>query len=310
MFIGALANEEKIVLEGCSPTIRFCYFHNPHTQRPMLSPFSDTSITEGAVKYIIAEGGRLALNCGRGQKWCRVLHWAIENENTRLVFMAIGHESVDINQRDWFNRTPLHLANFKCSPSLTKLLLNAGANVNAIDDHNAKPLHYAISRWKVELKKKNSQQLDDSMMNVLNLNLEAALTSGEEYFMEDVPLLHFAVEYRHLGVIETLLATRKGDVNVRDARGQTALFVAFRHKLLDMVDLLIVKYGADEGLKEETGQKYNYVAEKDYHYKCDLENLQRRVSQYTARGDIGTSSNYIRPWKNISRYSLNQFESP
>ncbi|KAH0603308.1 uncharacterized protein H6S33_007630 [Morchella sextelata] len=278
IFIGALVSDEKIVLEGCSPTIDFCYFHNSPTNRPnMLVPCSDTSVAEGAVKYIIGEGGRLALNCNRGGKWCRVLHWAIESENTRLVFMAIGHESVDINQRDWFNRTPLHLGNSKRSPALTKLLLNAGANVNAIDDHNAKPLHYAISRWKSELKKKNSRQLNDSM-KVLNQNLEAALTSKEEYFMEGVPLLHFAVEYRHLGVIETLLATRKGDVNVRDSRGRTALFVAFKHKLLDMVDLLIMKYGANEGLKEETGQKYNYVAEKDYHYQCDLENLRRRVS--------------------------------
>lgn len=278
IFVGALASDEKMVLEGCSPAVDFCYFENPPTNRPsMLVLCSGTSIAEGGLKYIIEEGGRLALNCNRGEKWCRVLHWAIESKNTRLIFMAMGHEGVDINQRDWFNRTPLHLGNSKCSPALTKLLLNAGANVNAIDDHNAKPLHYAISRWKSELKKKNSRQLGDSM-KVLNQNLEAALISKEEYFMEDVPLLHFAVEYKHLGIIDTLLATRKGDVNVRDSRGQTALFVAFKHKLLDMVDLLIMKYGADEGLKEETGQKYNYVAEKDYHYLCDLDNLRRKVS--------------------------------
>lgn len=69
------------------------------------------------------------------------LHWAAQHGHTEVVRTLIDN-GTDVNARDVFGRTPLHLA--VSHPEIIALLLEAGANVNARDSLSNTPLHRAV----------------------------------------------------------------------------------------------------------------------------------------------------------------------
>lgn len=46
----------------------------------------------------------------------------------------------DVNQKDGLGKTPLHMAIYFTEPEYVKLLIAAGANLNAKDNHGKTPL--------------------------------------------------------------------------------------------------------------------------------------------------------------------------
>ncbi|MDP6735717.1 MAG: ankyrin repeat domain-containing protein, partial [Nitrospinaceae bacterium] len=56
----------------------------------------------------------------------------------------------DVNAKDWFENTPLHLAAEYGHKEIAELLIAKGADVNAKDDHGQTPLDTAIQYKKPE----------------------------------------------------------------------------------------------------------------------------------------------------------------
>ena len=60
---------------------------------------------------------------------------------------GIGHHYFCLTSLSIFQTTVLHLAaNFKCSAKVVQVLIEAGADVNAVESFQMSPLHYASMR--------------------------------------------------------------------------------------------------------------------------------------------------------------------
>ena len=70
-----------------------------------------------------------------------VLHWAAENGLTEIARLLLDQGS-DVNARDNFSNTPLHLA--VRHPAMVELLLARGAQVGARNAFGNTPLHLAV----------------------------------------------------------------------------------------------------------------------------------------------------------------------
>ena len=75
-----------------------------------------------------------------------VLHWAAENGLTEIAAQLLDLGS-DVNARDNFSNTPLHLA--VRHPAMVELLLARGARVEARNAFGDTPLHLAVGYRRV-----------------------------------------------------------------------------------------------------------------------------------------------------------------
>ena len=75
-----------------------------------------------------------------------VLHWAAENGLTEIAAQLLDIGS-DVNARDNFANTPLHLA--VRHPAMVELLLTRGARVDARNAFGDTPLHRAVGDRRV-----------------------------------------------------------------------------------------------------------------------------------------------------------------
>ncbi|NWY03983.1 NFKB2 factor, partial [Nothoprocta ornata] len=88
----------------------------------------DLLVRKGAdVNAVERQGGRTAL------------HLAVEMENLNMATHLVKKLGADVNSRTFAGNTPLHLAAGLGSPTLTKLLLKAGADVSCENDEPVSP---------------------------------------------------------------------------------------------------------------------------------------------------------------------------
>ena len=137
-----------------------------------------------------------------------------------LVKHLVVTFSFDVNARGGYYSTSLHAAVTTGNVDIAQLLLNHGANVNALDDEGWSPLHRA------------SRSLD-----VLELLLEQQADVNILGNDEQTPL-YLASQYGELEVARVLLRYGAA-VDARDKNGRTPLIAASRLGHLALVRLLI-----------------------------------------------------------------------
>jgi ankyrin repeat protein len=72
-----------------------------------------------------------------------LLHWAAQGNNIELAKMLID-AGADLDAKDYTKNTSLHLASKYNHTELAKMLIDAGADVNAKDSDKLTPLHGAL----------------------------------------------------------------------------------------------------------------------------------------------------------------------
>ncbi len=98
------------------------------------------------------------------------LIYEIAHNNIESVKEAI-REGDDINYRDINNRTYLHVAVINYDIEITKLLVEAGAEIDCIDNNMNTPLIYAISE--------NDQKLFEIAKYLIKKGADLDLKAGE-----------------------------------------------------------------------------------------------------------------------------------
>ena len=130
----------------------------------------------------------------------------------------------------------------KNNEKIARMLISAGAFVNAIDDNGDTSLHYATSR---------------GVLNIVAALIDAGATVGIANGQGVTPI-HKAAIFGQLAVIRRLLET-KIDINCVDLQGDTALHYAAKCGFPSIIKLLLDN-GASQAIRNGAGLSPKDVA--------------------------------------------------
>ncbi|KPK36438.1 MAG: hypothetical protein AMJ65_16175 [Phycisphaerae bacterium SG8_4] len=244
-------------------------------------------------EFLIQRGA----NVNAEDKWGRVsLHYAIRNEDLDIMNILIANGAdVDIKHTGRYTplqythsggETLLQYAAIGGRTEAAKLLLEAGANVDAKNDGGQTALHvildltkskytyYRLSKDTVELllaKGADVNLKDKDGRTPLHLAAESAdgdiiellLDKGARIDARDEEsgstALHRAAQSGNKNAAELLIA-KGADINAKDKQGHTPLYIAVNHGY-KVAELLINK-GADSGIRTESGRTLLELAQQ------------------------------------------------
>ncbi len=168
-------------------------------------------------------------------RWGPPLHMATVGGQTKVakILLAAG---ADVNAKNKHGQTPLHEAAGYGRAEIVKLLLKAGAKVNAKNRWGETPLHDAAA-------------LRDNA-ETAKILLEAGAEVNAKNNGGRTPL-HLAAQSGQTEVVKILLVTG-ADINAKDKAGDTPLHEAARHGHPEVVKILLAA-GAKVNAKDEDG---------------------------------------------------------
>ncbi|MEO1376375.1 MAG: ankyrin repeat domain-containing protein [Cyanobacteria bacterium J06635_10] len=252
-------------------------------------------------KFLIAKGADVHSRDKHGQT---ALHYAVLNHEKEIIELLLSHQ-VDINAKDKFGNTPLHLMfqryrefkdlniqfhnnlyrNFNSSLfpenerkklrlSMIKLLVNNGAIVNAQNNQDYTPFHFAqLYRYENEIK-----YLIDKSANINQKSKDGK-----------TPLMLRVAKGGNYCILK-LLIDNGADVNAQDKYGDTALhFAIMNHRsIVYSLTTLLVESGANINTK-------NYNSETPLHkllergYPLLTHHLIRMLADVNAKDSQGNT---------------------
>ncbi len=171
-------------------------------------------------------------NARRAMKIClsTVLIFSLSACSTRMGLAYLGGDKAvkqyyedkgnDVNRVIAFGQTPLHLAAKEGWHSAAELLIRNGANLDARDDWNATPLHYALVNYSSNIEIAEYQQQKDAIAEMLiakraDLNTARGWSDslmppfGTEYSLS-------RTEFTQHGVTALMLAAAGGKAQILD----------------------------------------------------------------------------------------------
>lgn len=151
---------------------------------------------------------------------------------------------IDVNVEEGESRnTPLHVAAEKGDEMILKLLLYAGAKINAKNSYGFTPLHIAIAQ--------NSDNIEMIKMLVnAGADVNARDNRGNNVLQSDTRC--------NINAVKCMLYAGI-DVNNKNENGETALH-SFVQKNEDIIVEYILRHGADVNVKDKHGKTALHVA--------------------------------------------------
>lgn len=211
------------------------------------------------------------------------LHLAIRSKNEKIVELLTTQRSIIIDVKDVNGSTPLHLASISGSNEIIRMVLAAGAEVNAKDSTGMTPLHWASVQGDEEAVKLLLQQGAD-----IHVTDEEGMTP-----LQDVVIKNNLSMAR-------LLLDRGIEVDQPNLLGWTPLYAMLVEELngkdrSDMIDLLM-QSGADKNLADEILERIILahvmgdagdsliIREGFPPHKIKLDGLPKQVSMHKLKG--------------------------
>ena len=138
-----------------------------------------------------------------------------ENYLTLLKKMLIFKPRINLPKED--GRTILFDVITQNNIELIKVFINAGADLNVLDNENNSPLSYMIDEGLAITKQKEKEQFLERLVFVLKFRIDVNTIDND-----GKTIFHKAVLANDLDVVEKLL-TKKTNLNIKDKQGRTAL---------------------------------------------------------------------------------------
>lgn len=183
--------------------------------------------------------------------------------NPDLCKEFILKDSEILHRKGWNNLTPLHHASLSGQIAVVQLLIENGADPNALNSFDETPLHYACRRGVVAvvhyminhgadprtIDKKGRNCMHFAALNgnvcmlhylceFTDLNLETPDITGKN-------ILHIVVEMRQLPALCYLAKHNRVDPSLQDLRGVTPLHIAVEKGFRDFVWILLRAGGCE-----------------------------------------------------------------
>ena len=158
-----------------------------------------------------------------------------------LLFLRHG---ADVNSKDKYSNTPLHLAIRREQFELAKLLLEHGADANAQNDDGSTPMHILSES---EIKNK------DDVFNLAYSLLKHGAEVNRQDKDKDTPL-HLAIQWNQCNFARMLIE-RGADTNAEDNDGMTPLHILPGGEIQNEDDVLniahfLLEHGADANRRD------------------------------------------------------------
>lgn len=182
------------------------------------------------------------------------LHLAVQEGNFDLVRALIENfkESIDINARiecpgqSADGRTPMYVAarEKKASVAIVEYLIKKGADPSISSKQGLTPLMTAVLNKKYDRVVALIHSGKD-----LNINLTVTIKDHDE----GKTALIFAIEHCDVQTFSKVLSVKEIDVNVKNAKAESALFVAASRGDVEKVKMLLTMPGVDIEAKRVPG---------------------------------------------------------
>ena len=176
--------------------------------------------------------GSSSVLCWQDYDGRQPLHLAVTSANPDMVAAIIKQPSCMINALDQRDRTPLHYAAIQGQEDIARLLLEAGAKSDTLDEAGASAGHLAVQSGdektiSVFIEKNQCQQLDSQ---------------------KRTPLM-WAVALERVAIVKIL----RCDPDTRDKMGYSALHIAVSNNVPSCIQP-IIGLGADINIRNDEGE--------------------------------------------------------
>lgn len=209
-----------------------------------------------------------------------LLDIASERGSRKAVSALLRTKQVDIHQRNEDGWTAIHNASYLCRAGTVRVLIEEGADLNALSQNGFHPLYLsvqskhlptvtAILEGGCNVNRRTKQGVtalmyacEHGLVPIMGALLDAgAKTEMSSVSIGAYPLHLTTYNSSCLGAMQ-LLVDRRVDLNVRDAEGDTALMLAADRNLVDHVKVLLQgganpnmsTYGGSTALSDASGQ--------------------------------------------------------
>nr|UCK81625.1 26S proteasome non-ATPase regulatory subunit 10 [Arenicola marina] len=177
------------------------------------------------LKLKVNENAQLASACDQSGR--SPIHWAASRGHAAVVDFLLTQHSVNVDQRDESNWTPLLISVSAGKEDIVRNLINRGAQINAVNSTGQCALHYAASKDRYQI-------------------AELLLERGADAIVADcvsTTPLHRAAAKGNVKMTKLLLSYN-ADPNYQDVEGNTPLHVACEDSELEVAKLLVESGGS------------------------------------------------------------------
>ncbi|XP_023312132.1 uncharacterized protein LOC111692382 [Anoplophora glabripennis] len=180
-------------------------------------------------------------------------HFAVEASNFDLVKLLVNR-GTDVNLKDGKGSTALHVAASNIQGNIVRFLVKHHANINSKDKNGRTVLHLVISKgaaldntWSV---KRSQNYILADQLHIIKFFID---TKGD-INIEDASgytALHLAAASGQLEIVQLLIES-KANGDIRDRNGRTALHLAVFRGHLDIVEFL-ARHEVNVNIKDKYG---------------------------------------------------------
>ena len=192
------------------------------------------------VKMLVEASADVRVTDNEGETCLTLAAW---NGHTETVRYLVGLKNVDVNHKAADCRSALHCAVDGKYPDVAKVLIDAGADIEAKNNLGRSPLHWASENGELALVK---------ILVRAGAEVRVADNEGDT-------CLTLAAYFGETETVRYLVSLPEVDMNQRGLSGRTALHNAVLKVHAAMVELLI-DAGADIETKDEMGRSPLHVA--------------------------------------------------